>query len=308
MITKIDFENDLRKILNPEIGYCPINKKYHIDNKWVNIIVLEDFDDITSTFEINLFRNLYIFKNPRKIIIEFYESIWEKIEWYQNNKIYNFSFWDTIENKINTIELSNASYTEDIYTIDYVRSFDFDNNYEDGDLFDVLDDIHRNHGGYKDETILEKGKLINALQLHHKALNILYSSLYKIEMNFDEMNLENYASIPFNRKNNSNTLKCNIDLSKIEIAVLFKFLTETKLFYIDEINHIKNRTKLIYFFEQNFNYSTEEGINTTITRLNNDVSKISFDNRLETQLNTLKNIESRLKTYIRKIEDLYLKK
>ncbi len=308
MITKIDFENDLNKILNPKIGYCPINEKYHIDGKWINKITLDDIDYLTQAFEVNLLRNLNMFNNPREIIIEFYDIIWDKIEWYNKNKIYNFSFWETIKNKIKTNELLDVPYIEDTYTIDYVRSFDFNHNYEDGNLFIVLDNIHQNYGGFNDETLLEKGKLINALQLHHEALNTLYHSLYKIEMNFDEMNLENFTSLSFNRKNNSKSLKCNIDLSKIEIAVLFRFLSETKLFYIDDINQIKNRSNLISFFEENFNYSTEQGEQLPITRLSNDLSKITLDNKLETQLHTLKNLEKKLHNYIDKIENRYLKK
>lgn len=308
MITKIDFENDLNKILNPKIGFCPITEKYHINNKWVNKILLDDFDSTTTAFEVNLLRNLSIFKHPREIIIEFYEIIGNKIEWYQNNKINNFSFWDRIKNKINKTELLNTPYLEDVYTIDYVRIFDFEHKYEEGNLFDVLDDIYRNYGGFKDEAILEKGKLINALQLHYKALNTLYSSLYKIEMNYDEINLENFTSLTFDRKNNSNSLKCNINLSKIETAVLFRFFNETKLFYIDEKNPIKNRTNLISFFEENFNYSNEEGEHLPITRLNNDLSKITLNNRLDAQLNTLKSLQDSLNHYIIKIENRYSKK
>jgi hypothetical protein len=308
MLTTIDIGNELNKILNPKIGYCPITKKYHIDNKWVNNIVLEDFDYPTHTFEVNLLRNITIFKHPRKIINEVIETIWNKIEWYKENKIKDFSFLETIKKKIVTTELLNVPCIEDSYTIDYVRNFDFDHNYEEGNLFDVLDDIHRNHGGFKDESLLEKGKLINALQLHFKALDILYSSLYKIEYDIDKINFDNFTSLTFDRKNNSNSLKCNINLSKIETAVLFRFFNETNLFYIDEINLIKNRTSLISFFEKNFNYSTEEGESFPITRLNSDLSKITVDNRLETQLNTLKNLQNTLNTYISKIENLYLKK
>ena len=63
MITKIDFENDLKKILNPKIRYCPINEKYHIDGKWANKITLDDIDYQTHAFEVNLLRNLNMFKN-----------------------------------------------------------------------------------------------------------------------------------------------------------------------------------------------------------------------------------------------------
>ena len=308
MITKIDLENDLIKILNPKIGFCPANKKYYMDGKWVNQIALDHMDEIAEGFERNLISQLSNFKDPKKVIVDFYESIWTKIEWYKNHNINDFRLWESIKSKIKDIELVNVPYIEDLHTSEYVKNIDFENTYEDGNLFSVLHDIHHFRGGFSDETTLEKAKLINALQLHYEAINILYYSLYKIEMDLEGYNLENYNDLNFAKKNNSTELKCTIDLTKIEVAVLFKFLNDTNLFYIDGINQTKNRTMLLRFFEENFNYSNEDEQALPITRLGNDVSKISVDNRLQIQLTTLKNLEKSLGNYIRKIETRFDKK
>lgn len=308
MITKIDLENDLIKILNPKIGFCPANKKYYMDGKWVNQITLDHMDEIAQAFVRNLISQLSNFKYPNKVIVDLYEIIWSKIEWYKNHNIDYFTHWESIKSKIKDIELVNVPYIEDLYTREYVKTIDFENTYEDGNLFGVLYDIHHFRGGFSDETAIEKAKLINALQLHYDAINTLYYSLYKTEMNFEELNLDNYNNLNFTKRNNSTELKCTIDLSKIEVAVLFKFLNETNLFYIDGINQTKNRTMLLRFFEEYFNYSNKDGQELPITRLGNDVSKISVDNRLEVQLNTLKNLEKSLGNYIRKIETRFVRK
>ncbi len=308
MITKIDFEKDLIQLLKPKIGFCPINEKYHLNKKWVNQIEIETFDELNSAFEVNLLRNISNFKNPRSIIIEFYDRIWIKIEWYEKMNIKNFSFWDSIKKSIKHIELPDEPYIEDDYTLEYVSQFDFENEYEDGYLYNVLDDIYRNFGGVKDLSMLEEAKLVNAMQLHYEALMILYRSLYKIEMNWEDVNLENFTTISFNRKNNSSGLKCNIDLSKIELAVLFRFLNETGMFYIDEIDKVKNQVNLIHFFEENFNYTGPDGKNHPITRLNNDLSKITLDNRLDSQLYTLRLLEKKISNYILNIEAKYIRK
>lgn len=279
-----------------------------MDGKWVNQIALDHIDEIAEGFERNLISQLSNFKDPKKVIVDFYEIIWNKIEWYKNHNIDYFTHWESIKSKIRDIELVNVPYIEDLYTIEYVKNIDFENTYEKENLFSVLHDIHHLRGGFSDETILEKAKLINALQLHYEAINTLYYSLYKIEMNLDELNLENLNDLNFTKKNNSSELKCTIDLSKVGVAVLFKFLNDTQLFYIDGINQTKNRTMLLHFFEENFNYCNEDGQVLPITRLGNDLSKISVDNRLETQLNTLKNLEMNLGNYIRKIETRFNKK
>lgn len=307
MLTKIDFENDLFQLLKPKIGFCPINKKYHLNQKWVNQIEFDFFDEPNNNFEMNLLRNITNFKNPRAIIQEFLETIWNKIEWYEMNNIKNFSFLDTIKKSIKPIELSEEPYLEDDYTFESVSEFDFENEYEDGYLYDVLDDIYRNFGGVKDISMLEDAKLVNALQLHYNALIEMYRSLYKIEMNWEDVDLDNYKSIDFNRKNNPSGLKCNIDLTKIDAAILLRFLNESGIFYIDEINKTKNTVHLIRFFEENFNYTDPDGKIYPITRLNNDLSKITEDNRLLTQLNALETLEKKISNYIKKIKDKYPK-
>ena len=308
MLTKIDFENDLIQLLKPKTGFCPINKKYHLNQKWVNQIEFYFFDEPNNIFEMNLLSNITNFKNPRAIIQEFLETIWNKIEWYEMNKINNFSFLNTIKKSIKPIELTNEPYTEDDYTIESVAKFDFENEYEDGYLYYVLDDIYRNFGGVKDISMLEDAKLVNALQLHYNALIEMYRSLYKIEMNWEDVDLDNYKSIDFNRKNNPSGLKCNIDLTKIDTAILFRFLNESGIFYIDEINKTKNTLHLIRFFEENFNYTDKDGKIYPITRLNKKKKKITVDNRLETQLNALESLEGKIRNYRLEIERKHLKK
>jgi hypothetical protein len=308
MLTKIDFENDLIQLLKPKIGFCPINKKYHLNQKWVNQIEFDFFDEPNNNFEMNLLRNITNFKNPRAIIQEFLETIWARIEWYKKNNIKNFSFRDSILKSIKPIELSEEPYLEDDYTFESVSEFDFENEYEDGYLYNVLDDIYRNFGGIKDATMLEEAKLLYALQLHYEALEVMYNSFYKIEMNWEDVAIDNYKNIDFNRKNNPSGLKCNIDLNKIDTAIFFRFLNESGIFYIDEINKTKNTIHLNRFFEENFNYTDKDGKIYPITRLNNDLSKITVDNRLDTHLNALKSLEEKIRNYRLEIERKHLKK
>lgn len=307
MLTKIDFENDLIQLLKPKVGFCPINQKYHLNQKWVNQIEFDFFDEPNYGFEINLLNNITNFKNPRTLIQEFLETIWNMIEWYEINNIKNFSFLYTIKKSIKPIELPNEPYTEDDYTIESVSKFDFEKEYEDGYLYHVLDDIYRNFGGVKDTSMLEEAKLVNALQLHYDALIEMYHSLYKIEMNWENVNLDNFTSIAFDRKNNPSGLKCNIDLTKIDAAILFRFLNESGIFYIDEINKTKNTVNLNRFFEENFNYTDPDGKTYPITRLNNDLGKITNNNRLSTQLSALETLEKKIRNHRLEIERKYLK-
>ena len=127
-------------------------------------------------------------------------------------------------------------------------------------------------------------------------------------MNWEDVAIDNYKNIDFNRKNNSSGLKCNIDLSKIDVAMFFRFLSESGLFYIDKFDTLKNDINLIRFFEENFNFRDSDGKTKSITRLNSDISKVRANNKLLTQIRTLKEIENKIENYRLEIERKYLKK
>lgn len=301
MITKIDFDNDLTKLLNPKIKYCPNKEKYHIDGKWANEISLEYIDSMTAIFEDNLLRHLNNFKNPREVLLEFCETIWNKIDWYKSNGIDHFEFLEKIESRIKEVELLDKPYTADWCSIDFVRGYNFENSYEEGNLFLILLEINAKYGGFENENLLEKAKLLNALQAHYEALEIFYSALYKIEMDFEYLQLENNSSTITNRKLDSSVIKCNIDLNKIETTILFRFIYDSNLFFMNSVVS-KKRKELINFFEKNFNFTDKDGNTFPITRLDNELTKIVEDNRIEKQIETLKSLRATLDNHIKTLE------
>ena len=308
MVTKTDLTNSLIKILNPKIGYCPINKKYSIDGIWDTDFSLDFFDQNTYNFEKQLLDNITNFTSPKNLIIELYEIIWDKIDWYTRNKIQNFSFFKVISKKINEYENLAPILLDDKFSIDFVRGFDFEKDYIDGnDLSFLIWNYKEETNNFIDEKDLEKSKLINALQIHFESINLLYNALYKIEMNFEELDLKAISSSASYRNLKLNPLKCNVDLDKLETTILFRFLMDTNMFFMDSIEH-KNKVKLQNFFEQNFNFTSEDGVSYPITRLNNDLGKISLDSRLDKQLSTLENLINSLTQYKKNIETKYLKK
>ncbi len=309
METKTDLVNNLNIILNPKIEYCPVNKKYLLDGIWDTDVNIHNLDEKTYDYEKYLLDNLISFNSPKEIIKEIYEIVWEKVEWYKNHEINEFAFYDVIKKKIHELSpefVISKPIEEDIYTKDYIDSLNFDGL--DIDYSELLIVIHRylkETNNYAEEKDLEKVKLIYALQIHLESIENLYNALYKIEMHFDEINLSaiNSSMSYYNIK--SNQIKCNIDFNKIETAVFFRFLMDTGILFMDSK---KNKVLLQRFFESNFNFTSEDGYSYPITRLNNDFSKISVDNNLDVQLNTLGNLISRLESYKKKIEIKYVKK
>ena len=308
MVTKIDLINDLNAILNPKIGYCPINKKYFIYGIWDTDFSADFFDEYTYSFEKELLDNITNFAFPKVIISELYNIIWEKIDWYTRNEIHKFSFFKVISKKIKEYENLTPILLEDKLNIDFVRGFDFDKNYfEDNNLLLLIWKYKEETNNFIEEKDLEKTKLINALQIHFDSINLLYHALYKLEMYFDELDLQAISSSTSFRNLKPNPIKCNVDLDKLETTILFRFLMDTDLFFMDSKQN-KNKVKLQNFFEHNFNFTSENGVSYPITRLNNDLVKISFDNKLDKQLSTLENLIHSLTKYKNNIESKYHKK
>ena len=309
METKTDLVNNLNKILNPKIEYCPVNKKYILDGIWDTDVNIHNLDEKTYNYEKYLLDNLISFNSPKEIIKEIYEIVWEKVEWYQNHGINEFAFYDVIKGKI--FELSPESgypkpIKEDLYTNEYISSINF--NGLDIDYSELLIVIHRylkETNNYAEEKDLEKVKLIYALQIHFESINILYESLYKIEMHFEEIDLIALNSSKSYYDLKSNPFKCNVDFNKLETAVFFRFLMDTGILFMDSK---KNKVLLQRFFESNFNFTSDDGYSYPITRLNNDFSKINVDNNIDVQLYSLGNLISKLESYKKKIEIKYVKK
>jgi hypothetical protein len=311
MVTKLDLINNLNEILNPIIGYCPTNKKYLINGFWDTDISIYGLDEITYNFEKYLLDNISNFNNPKEIIKEIYEIIWDKIDWYSENEIFELSFFNAIKNKIINIDDSIVDVPiieEDYFTIDYVRKINYDKELvDDNGLFLLLHKYKDITNNFSDEIDLEKVKLINALQIHFDSINILYDSLYKIEIHFEEINLEAVSAFQSFGNIKPNPLKCNINLDKIETAVFFRYLMDSKMIFMDSVVH-KNKVKLQNFFENNFNFTSKDGYSYPISRLNNELGKISVDNELDKQLSTLENLIISLTRYKSNIESKYKKK
>jgi hypothetical protein len=309
METKTDLVNNLNNILNPKIEYCPVNKKYILDGIWDTDVNIHNLDEKTYNYEKYLLDNLISFNSPKEIIKEIYEIVWEKVEWYKNHGINEFAFYDVIKKKIQKLSpefVISKPIEEDIYTKDYIDGLNFEK--DDIDFTEILLVIYRYikvTNNYAKATDLEKVKLIYALQIHLESIENLFHALYKLEMHFEEIDLSaiNSSMSYYNIK--SNPIKCNVDFNKLETAVLFRFLMDTGLLFMDSK---KNKVLLQRFFESNFNFTSEDGYSYPITRLNNDFSKISVDNNLDVQLNTLENLISKLKSYKKKIEIKYVKK
>jgi hypothetical protein len=162
-------------------------------------------------------------------------------------------------------------------------------------------EINAKYGGFENENLLEKAKLLNALQAHYEALEIFYSALYKIEMDFEYLQLENNSSTITNLKLDSSVTKCNIDLNKIETTILFRFIYDSNLFFMNSVDS-KKRKELINFFEKNFNFTDKDGNAFPITRLDNELTKIVEDNRIEKQIETLKSLKATLDNHIKTLE------
>lgn len=67
--------------------------------------------------------------------------------------------------------------------------------------------------------------------------------------------------------------KCNTYLNKSDLAQLFYILMDEKIFFFDDHNQKRNRSKIQLFIEENFTYKGDSGLQTTIDTISKQFSE-----------------------------------
>jgi hypothetical protein len=268
METRTDFINKIQEIKKVNISYHSESGKYIIDGTWTEEMDADHYEPIFDDFSNSIYKVLPAMKFPKEFLKELYELLWLKIEWYQKNNIHKLEFYSAISAMVYETSAKIEQPKKDRYSIDFIR------NLQAGDYDDIVYTLkwfENEANNYVNIEDFEKAKLIYGLQLHYEFLKEIYSFLYKLEMDFDTLNLDNIP-LSMHRIKLSESLKCNLKFDKISTSVFFGILMEKGLLFMDE-NVSKNNVKIHNFIQNHFTYTNEKGDIKPITRINNELSK-----------------------------------
>ncbi|QBZ98853.1 hypothetical protein [Flavobacterium sangjuense] len=122
----------------------------------------------------------------------------------------------------------------------------------------------------------ENLKLLNCIYCYQE---ILFNLLDKVEhyfYNFEKIDftiLDTNESLPM-----METVKCNINLSKVEAAKFFSFLIYDKIIFIDSSDEKMDKIRIQKFIENNFTYKSLNLKQKPITNINKEISEFKLYN------------------------------
>jgi hypothetical protein len=250
MTTKTELIQLLNKFIKIRVRYDKTEKVY-----LVNDLNLDNFDtiyfsEISREIETKLLYVLKISTDRREFLKEILELLWTKIQWYDDNKISDFSFIKKF-----ALRIKETNTGHELTNDDY------------GLLFLFKETINQEVLG--DDELF---KLLNVLQQHAEFLSELYHSIYKIEMEVDTINFNELISLNIINLQQKNKLKCNVNLDKITTANFFHILMRAGFLSIDKNDPANNQKLMCEFIEDNFTYTNDKNEKHLITNIYKEFS------------------------------------
>lgn len=300
MITNTDLFALLYKFIRIKVSYNHNFKTYLVNDLYTNEIDPIYFEEKAKEIESNLLYVMKVSKDNKSLLNELLRNIWLEIESYNERKIQSFSF---IKDYVTTVKGSQIEREPngDRFSIDYVKKFNNDTDDDDA-LLAHLKFYQEQANNYDDTADFELAKLLYVFQLHYSTLNNLYSIIYKVEMDYETLDIDGMISLNSNMIYESKNPKCNVNLDKISTANLFHILMTVGFLSFDINDAENNKKQMLNFIENNFTYRDESGENHLITKLHKEFSYIQSRTHKIRQLSIISKLISELQQELLKIQ------
>ena len=287
MSLPFQIENKILKFLNPKIYFTIVHNQYLYDNHWLIEMTKETFKK-ESLEIIKLINNhLIVGLNTKTFLKETLLMISFQLDKSQEESLQSFEFIENI--KVINYCRKSAPDKEKFMIEDILKGKESVINSINNE-FSYYYDLQRFAKDFNNYIIpadIEKVKLKFVLELHYEYMNIIYGYIDCIIQDFDRINFEKFdfedILINFqliNSKASSEIIqKCNVNLNKIDVANLFYFLMEEKLFFFHK-NEKQNKIAIQQFIEENFTYKDDDARQKNISNINKEFSKVGYSNEV----------------------------
>jgi len=267
---------DTRIFFNKEL--C----QYKFQGIWVSSGFEKDIETKISCIKDLLFNQLKHGLNNKSFLLELQRELRETHHFLYN--IYYDEFDDLTKSNlsIHTTHSEPDELITDLYTYDFFVKIATDEKALEEikqqeiifpDLFKTLLDlfIGKNKVDYPSRIQFENAKLLSCIYFYRTVLFDFLSQIDYYVENFDFINFSLIDTI--DNQKNAETVKCKINLSKIELARFFKFLMIEKYLYFDVNDSSKNKIMLERFIENNFTYKMQDGKQAEIKNLKREFAE-----------------------------------
>lgn len=280
MLLPLEFKNDFIAFSNLKVEFHTTHKKFRINNLWVDEIDEEFFHTTINEFVEGLKTILISNNNNLLIVDELLTILQHKISWFNTNKIANFSSLLNFKSIVVKVDYEIDYDVVEIYTIDKVLSFEFNEGVEGDNIFYCLYTHKDRTEQYKNSLDFEKVKLFFFLNQFYKSLTYFEEKINTIKNAIQVYGVTDLSHYFTDNKIPEN--KCNIKLDKISSAFFFRLLIEAKIIYMDN-DEGRNESKIKKFAETYFNYTDSKLGIKPLTDFTKEYYKIKGTKRKDKQ-------------------------
>ena len=280
--------NTFNNFLKPKISFSTIHNQYLFDKSWLIDVTKETLRE--KSLEILNLVNDHLISglDTKNFLQDFIQMAHKEIDWYKDNSINSIDFIDNIKYKIKNIDYFNldtpASEFHSINDIIEENEAIIEVILREESYYHDLYLLKNDFNNYKDPLDIERVKLYFILNAHYDFVCLISNYLSSILEDYDRLNFERFDFDKLLMQNGLITpiivdarKKCAIHLKKIDVANLFYFLTEEKIFVFSK-NEQQNKNELQKFIEENFTYRDDDDLQKNISRINKEFSKVGYSN------------------------------
>jgi hypothetical protein len=305
MLLPTELIEELNKFTSLTIEYHKTHKKYRVNSLWLDDIELNYFKTNVKELLDNLQTILISSNNNLLIVDQIKILLEEKLTWHTLNQIQNFKSFNKLIPLIIEVNYDVSYDASEAYSIDKVINFvSTADKIENLYLYTLIAHKDRTKN-YADPADFENVKLHFILNQFYKSIEYLLDKIEKIKVAIQVYGVSDLSHyIPKSKIEIPDDEKCIVNLDKISVAFLFKFLVDKKFIQMDS-HRGRNESKIKKFAEKNFNFKEASNIIKPLTGLTREYSKVSNANRKEKQLEVLEKLSkaiSEQKKYLEVVE------
>ncbi|TDP61192.1 hypothetical protein [Flavobacterium dankookense] len=296
-----EFEDELDDFLTIRIAYNSKYNKYLFDNKWTIDVNETYFENKVEKIKKLLFEHLKNGLENKSFLRETKDKIRTSYNLLYDCDFTDISFLEQLDVLIRKNSNSLYNPTKEIYDYNYFVKKLYEESYKSDTFFDQNDEIINYHNFLRDiffystkkqptENEFEEQKLIYSLLIYKEYLMVLLSYIETLYFNCDR--------IDFSQKNAESSIiipskKCQVNLSKVDTAQLFRFLFKEGFITIND-EDTNDESQIKKFIEENFTYQNQRTKkHEPIKNINKEFSELNWEHK-ELQIKFIDNLISKL--------------
>jgi hypothetical protein len=282
--TQIEFQ--LNNFLKPKIKFNSFYNQYTFDDKWLIDVTDNLFKNEVLQILKEVNNHLIVGLNTREFLEYLRIIIDKRLDYYSSVKSRNeigFIKYDIPYSSINE-EVLNTPKPEkfDLQDIVKEKKSVIDLIHDEDSYYQDLFRLKKLFNEYSNTFDVEQVKLSYVIELHENYVLLLFHYVGELLDDYNNVNFEMFDFDSLLLSYNlihapSESQKCHVNLSKIDVANLFHLLLDEKIIFFDR-NERQNKVLMQQFIESHFTYKDDDGLQKNISNFNKQISMVGYSN------------------------------